>query len=127
MLQRPVYQTALILVTLAALAGGLWLLVAPADAPGLEVVPPAATASAVGSTDETVADQPAAADRIDINKATPEELAAALPGIGKVLSERIVAYREANGPFERTDQLMAVSGIGPVTYADLRPLLTVGE
>ena len=126
MFQRPIYQTSLILVTLAALAGGLWLLVAPADTPGVEVVPPTDLISAASTVEGVVAIQPEAG-LVNINLSTAEELAAALPGIATVLSERIVAYREANGPFERTDQLMAVSGIGPLTYEDLRLLVTVEE
>ena len=123
MLQRPVYQTSLILLTLAALAGGLWLLITPADAPGIEVVPPPA---ATGTVDAVVTSEPEAGV-VDINHATAEELAAALPGIGPVISQRIVAYREENGLFERKDQLMAVNGIGPLTYEDIRLLVTVGE
>ena len=64
---------------------------------------------------------------IDINSASAPELANALPGIGAVLSQRIVAHREANGPFVRADQIMGVSGIGPATYEAVRSLITVGE
>ena len=63
---------------------------------------------------------------VDINSATASEMVA-LPGVGPVLSERIVAYRQANGRFERADQLMAVAGIGPATYEAIRDLVTVGD
>lgn len=36
-----------------------------------------------------------------------------LPGIGPVLAERIVTYRDTNGPFVSVDQLLEVPGIGP--------------
>ncbi len=124
MIQRPVYQTALALLTVAAFAGGLWLLVAPGGGPRMELTiptpePPAVTGSSTDSTPPT--------DVIDINLATARELADGLAGIGPVLSERIVAYREENGPFVRTDQLMGVDGVGPITYDRIRELVTVGE
>lgn len=49
---------------------------------------------------------------VNINTASAVELQR-LHGIGKVLSQRIVEYREAHGPFKTIDELMNVSGIGP--------------
>jgi competence protein ComEA len=110
-----------VLLTIAAFASGLWFLVAPEGGPGTELtIPtPGASEASAPSADE--------AGRININAATAEELADALPGIGPVLSERIVAYREENGPFSRTDQLMSVDGIGPVTYDRVRERVSVGK
>jgi competence protein ComEA len=42
-----------------------------------------------------------------------------------VLAGRIVAWRDANGPFPNVDVLGEVSGIGPALMADLRPLVRV--
>ncbi len=53
-----------------------------------------------------------AGERIDINRATAEELVG-LPGVGPAIAGRIVAYREANGRFSTFEELEAVSGIGP--------------
>jgi competence protein ComEA len=64
--------------------------------------------------------------RIDVNTATWVEWAQ-LDGIGEALAERIVADREANGPFESVDDLRRVKGIGPKTLARIRPYLTVGK
>ncbi len=50
-------------------------------------------------------------ERLDINRAAADELAE-LPGIGPTLAERIVAFREANGPFSAPEDLMEVDGIG---------------
>ena len=47
---------------------------------------------------------------VDLNAAGPAELAQ-LPGVGETLAERIVAYREQNGPFASVDELADVSGM----------------
>jgi competence protein ComEA len=62
---------------------------------------------------------------VDINRATQAELRQ-LPGIGPVLSQRIIEVR-AQKPFSKVDDLRRVSGIGPKTLEKLRPLVTVGE
>ena len=75
-----------------------------------------------------VSDTPATPQRqlIDINLASVE-LLATLPGIGEVKAQAIVDYRNQEGPFHRTDELMKVPGIGSTTYQGLRDLVTVGE
>jgi len=64
------------------------------------------------------------ASPIDVNRATAEELQQ-LPGVGPVLSQRIVAARE-KAPFKSVDELRRVSGIGAKTLEKLRPVVTVG-
>lgn len=49
----------------------------------------------------------------------------ALPGVGPVTAESIVAWREENGPFRSVEDLLDVSGIGEATLADLRDHVTV--
>ncbi|MCS6937952.1 MAG: ComEA family DNA-binding protein [Roseiflexaceae bacterium] len=61
---------------------------------------------------------------LDLNRATAAELDA-LPGIGKVLANRIVEWREREGPFQSVDDLGKVEGIGPALLAKLAPLVTV--
>lgn len=61
---------------------------------------------------------------IDLNRATADQLEV-LPGVGPVLASRIVAHREANGPFTEVGQLRDVSGIGEKTFQDLADLVDV--
>ena len=63
---------------------------------------------------------------LDLNHATAQELTT-LPGIGEVLAQRIVDYREAHGPFRSVDELIAVEGIGEGKLEKLRELVTVEE
>jgi competence protein ComEA len=66
----------------------------------------------------------ASAGPININLATQEELES-LPGIGPVIAERIITYREENGPFSKPEAIQNVSGIGPATFDRIRDLITV--
>lgn len=56
---------------------------------------------------------------IAINRASAKELEA-LDGIGPVLASRIIAYRNANGPFVTLESLLEVSGIGPAKFAQFK-------
>ena len=69
---------------------------------------------------------PAASAPVDLNRATAEELQT-LPGIGPAIAERILAYRDENGPFRRADELMRVKGVGEKTFARIAPHVTVGR
>lgn len=62
--------------------------------------------------------------QIDLNAATAAELEA-LPGVGPVTAEAILAWRSAHGRFSRVEELQEVEGIGPKTFAKLAPLVTV--
>ncbi|HZO96906.1 MAG TPA: ComEA family DNA-binding protein [Gaiellaceae bacterium] len=59
---------------------------------------------------------------VDLNSASAEQLDA-LPGIGPVTAEKIVAYRQAHGPFRSVDELDAIPGIGPARIENLRGLV----
>ena len=50
-----------------------------------------------------------------------------LDGIGPVLAQRIVEYREANGPFASVEGLLEVKGLGPGILEAIRPQITAEE
>ena len=63
-----------------------------------------------------------AASVVNLNTATLEQLET-LPGVGPVLGQHILDWRDAHGQFASVDQLREVSGIGDVRFAQLRPLV----
>lgn len=77
------------------------------------------------STEETDAAGPTEAGVIDVNSATAEQLQT-LPGIGPVIAQRIIDYREENGPFGSVGELGNVSGIGEKRLEDIWDLVTTG-
>jgi competence ComEA-like helix-hairpin-helix protein len=60
---------------------------------------------------------------LNVNRATAVELEG-LPGIGPSLARRIVADREARGPFATVEALDRIPGIGPGLVARLGRLVT---
>jgi competence ComEA-like helix-hairpin-helix protein len=66
------------------------------------------------------------AEPIDINSADAEALEP-LPGIGTVLSQTIIEYRDHNGPFKTFDDLTNVTGIGPTKIDRLRGKVKVSS
>ena len=52
------------------------------------------------------------AAKINVNSADVEMLASGLAGIGPKIAQRIIEYREVNGPFTSIEHLMEVKGIG---------------
>lgn len=64
--------------------------------------------------------------KVDINRATWVEWAQ-LDGIGETLARKIVADREANGPFRDIDDVQRVKGIGPKSLERIRPWLELRQ
>lgn len=50
---------------------------------------------------------------VNINSADAEELATLLSGVGSKKAQKIIDYRQQNGPFKSVEELGNVSGIGP--------------
>jgi competence protein ComEA len=67
--------------------------------------------------------QPDTGGKVNINTSAPAALEA-LPGIGPALAQRIIDYREENGPFAHPEDVMNVSGIGPATFEKLEGYIT---
>ena len=63
-------------------------------------------------------------DKININTANSNILQT-LPGIGPVLSERIIEYRNQNGLFGIIDDIKDVSGIGEKKFEGIKELICV--
>ena len=61
---------------------------------------------------------------ININTASKDQLTL-LPGIGETYAERIIIYRDNNGPYASVDELEKVKGIGKSTLERLRPYIRV--
>lgn len=96
--------------------------------PFLRIASPVATAVATRTPSFTVGGEgrksPVVGRPFDLNLATESQLRE-LPGIGPVTADRIVAYRDEHGGFQKTEELMEVAGIGARTFARIAPLVTV--
>lgn len=85
-------------------------------ADGEQVVVPRRGAAAAGSG------EPSPTAPLDLNSASAEQLDA-LPGIGPETAAKIVAFRQAHGPFRTVEGLDAVPGIGPSRIDQLKGLV----
>src|SRR3989338_275674 len=62
--------------------------------------------------------------KIDINLASAPQFEA-LPYIGNITAERIVAYRDQLGRFQTLEQLKDVQGVGEISYQRILPYLKI--
>lgn len=60
---------------------------------------------------------------VNINTASVQELKL-LPRVGPALAQRILEFREKNGPFKSPEELMRVKGIGEKTFHLMKPYVT---
>lgn len=88
--------------------------------PKVGEVPPPAAAPAAGGT----AGQAGTGGRVSLNTADVAALDT-LPRIGPALAQRIIDWREANGPFTEVSQLLEVAGIGDAVYSGLVDLVSL--
>ncbi len=61
---------------------------------------------------------------VNINTAGVKELMT-LTGVGRKAAERIVAHREARGPFKKPDDIRKVDGVGETVWEKNRPRIVV--
>ena len=64
--------------------------------------------------------------KVDLNRAE-KWLLVALPGIGSSRADAIVSYREENGPFKCTSEIMRISGIGIETFQEIASMISVAD
>lgn len=69
--------------------------------------------------------KPTPTNIVNINTALVAELET-LPGVGTKTAERIIEYRQKNGPFKRVEELMNVRGLGEKNFIKLKAQLTIG-
>lgn len=62
--------------------------------------------------------------KININSSYSADLQL-LPGIGKVMAERIIDYREQNGDYKMIEEIMSVKGIGQKKFDKIKNLISV--
>ena len=60
---------------------------------------------------------------VNVNTASQKELES-LPGIGEVIAQHIIEYREQNGAFSRPEDLLKVKGIGEKKLEAIKNLIT---
>ena len=73
---------------------------------------------------EAAADTTPSEKKVNINKASAEELMT-LPSIGEVRAQRIIDHREEYGPFTDITEIMDVSGIGQGIFNQIKDLITI--
>ena len=67
---------------------------------------------------------PAPLGKININTANLEELEQIM-GVGPVIAQRIIDYRNEHGPFQRIEDIKNVKGIGDATFEKMKDEITV--
>ena len=88
--------------------------------PGPDTSSPDSSSSGPGTSSGNGSDT----ELVNINTASLDELNA-LPGIGPNLAQRIIDYRDENGPFSTIEDIMNVSGIGTSIFEEIKGLITV--
>lgn len=92
--------------------------------PGTPVSPAAGTGRNAFAPPAGASGTAAATGLVNINTADVSQLDT-LPGIGPALAQRIIQYREVNGPFKTIEELKNVSGIGDKNFEKLKDKITV--
>ena len=130
-MKKPVWtadrleKVTLALTALFAAVTLLWFLLPRSDPAVPTVVDPAHSLRAAEVRPLPDAPGLLEGEILDLNTASEADLTR-LPGIGEKRAEDIVAWREENGGFSDTEELMEISGIGEGTYERVAPYVTTG-
>ena len=121
------FESRLVWPAVIVLVGLVGLEVASAGRRPLQVLGEAATRNDAPRMVDGGARPAAVADRrVDLNTAGPAELEQ-LPAIGKKRAADIIAYRKANGPFRRPEDVMKIRGIKEGIFRQIAPHVRVTE
>ena len=63
-------------------------------------------------------------ERININTADVQKLCE-ISGIGEITAQKIIEYREENGPFKEVEELINISGISETDLILIAPFVTI--
>lgn len=78
----------------------------------------------VPTIDEAVAEETISDGKVDLNRASKEELMT-LSGVGESRAESIIKYREQNGGFQTIEDIMKVSGIKEGLFEKIKDFIKV--
>ena len=109
--------------TIAAALAATVLLAQQNDNAPIRIIAPTGVSATVTES-PSVPSQGPSDGLIDLNRASAG-LLDTLPGIGPVLAAAIIDYRENVGPFQSIVEIQQVPKIGPITYQEIRDLVTV--
>lgn len=73
---------------------------------------------------EVLSEEEQADGKVNLNKATKEELMT-LPGVGASRAESIIQYRNENGGFKSIEEIMLISGIKEGLFEKIKDLIKV--
>src|ERR1041384_282522 len=122
-------RAALMLAALALTGAGARYLLSPSpDTPPGDIRLQSSTATRAGGLQETarraahLARPLLPGERIDLDRADVSEITR-LPRVGPALAQRIVAWRNAHGPFGSLARLDSVPGVGAKLLDAIRPFV----